>query len=66
MRILKELIFASLIVAGVIAAGGQAGAQEKTIKIATEGAYIRPSTARTPAVPWSASTSTSPRRSATR
>jgi putative lysine/arginine/ornithine/histidine/octopine transport system substrate-binding protein len=39
MRLLKELIFASLIVAGTIASGGQAGAQDKTIKIATEGAY---------------------------
>jgi lysine-arginine-ornithine-binding protein len=39
MRMLKELIFASLLVAGAIVAGGQAGAQEKTIKIATEGAY---------------------------
>jgi lysine-arginine-ornithine-binding protein len=39
MRMLKELIFASLIVAGAIASGGLAGAQDKTIKIATEGAY---------------------------
>ncbi len=39
MRMLKELIFASLIVAGAIASGGHAGAQDKTIKIATEGAY---------------------------
>jgi putative lysine/arginine/ornithine/histidine/octopine transport system substrate-binding protein len=39
MRMLKKLIFASLIVAGAIASGGHAGAQDKTIKIATEGAY---------------------------
>lgn len=39
MRMLKQLMIASLIVVGTIAAGGQAGAQEKTIKIATEGAY---------------------------
>ncbi|WP_210191670.1 MULTISPECIES: ABC transporter substrate-binding protein [Rhodomicrobium] len=35
---LKQLMFASLVVAGAIAAG-PAGAQQKTITIATEGAY---------------------------
>jgi putative lysine/arginine/ornithine/histidine/octopine transport system substrate-binding protein len=39
MRMLKQLIFATLLVAGMTAAGGQAEAQQKTIKIATEGAY---------------------------
>lgn len=38
MRIMRELILASVLAAGMIAAG-PAGAQDKTIKIATEGAY---------------------------
>jgi putative lysine/arginine/ornithine/histidine/octopine transport system substrate-binding protein len=39
MRMLKELIFASLIVAAMFAPGGEVAAQQRMIKIATEGAY---------------------------
>jgi polar amino acid transport system substrate-binding protein len=39
MRTLKQMLFAFLVAAGVFAAAGQGGAQDKTIKIATEGAY---------------------------